>query len=215
MPKPGYLQSLRSLCDQHGSVLIFDEVISGMRVSRGGAQQLLGVRPDLTCLGKIIGGGLPLGAYGGRADILKVISPEGPVYQAGTLSGNPLAMAAGTAMLAKLDNALYNRLEQLGKRLETGLGLALHANQIKGCIQRVGSAFTLFFCAGPVTDFTTAKTANTKHYAKFFHEMLQRGFYLPPAQLEAAFISASHQESEIDAFVKAAHEALAAVRVLG
>ena len=214
-PHPGYLQSLRTLCDCHGSVLIFDEVISGMRVSRGGAQQLFGVKPDLTCLGKIIGGGLPLGAYGGRAGILKVISPEGPVYQAGTLSGNPLAMAAGTAMLAKLDTPLYNRLEELGERLEIGLVKAMQATQIKGCIQRVGSAFTLFFCGGPVTDFTTAKTANTNHYAKFFHEMLQRGFYLPPAQLEAAFISAAHQESEIDAFINAAHEALAAVRVLG
>jgi glutamate-1-semialdehyde 2,1-aminomutase len=214
-PRPGYLEALRALCDREGTVLIFDEVISGLRVARGGAQQLYGVKPDLTCLGKIIGGGLPLGAYGGKAEILKVIAPEGPVYQAGTLSGNPLAMAAGTAMLAKLDEALYRRLDQLGVRLETGLAQALRATSVAGCVQRVGSAFTLFFCAGPVIDFATAKLANTKHYAKFFHEMLRLGFYLPPAQLEAAFISAVHQESEIDAFIKAAHEALAAVRVLG
>ncbi len=213
-PKPGYLASLRRLCDEAGTVLIFDEVISGFRVGRGGAQALYGVRPDMTCLGKIVGGGLPLGVYGGRRDIMKVVAPDGPVYQAGTLSGNPLAMAAGLAMLPQLDAAAYARLEALGARLEAGLREAISHTGASACIQRVGSAFTLFFCAGPVTDFTTAKTADTRRYAAFFQGMLNLGFYLPPAQLEAAFISLAHTEVDIDSFVTAAHETLAAVGVL-
>jgi glutamate-1-semialdehyde 2,1-aminomutase len=213
-PKPGYLQALRRLCDETGTVLIFDEVISGFRVGRGGAQQLYGVRPDMTCLGKIVGGGLPLGVYGGRVDIMKVVSPDGPVYQAGTLSGNPLAMAAGLAMLPQLDSAAYQRLDELGARLELGVRKAISSTGVGACIPRVGSAFTLFFCAGPVTDFTTAKTADTKRYADFFQGMLDLGFYLPPAQLEAAFISLAHKEVDIDSFVSAAQETLAAVGVL-
>ena len=213
-PKPGYLAALRRLCDQEGAILIFDEVISGFRVGPGGAQGLFGIRPDMTCLGKIAGGGLPLGVYGGRADIMKVVAPEGPVYQAGTLSGNPLAMAAGLAMLGQIDASSYNRLESLGARLEAGVKAAIAETRVPACIQRVGSAFTLFFCAGPVTDFTSAKLADFKAYAVFFHGMLDRGFYLPPAQLEAAFISLAHQDTDVDSFVTATHETLAEMVVL-
>ena len=213
-PRPGYLQALRKLCDAEGTVLIFDEVISGFRAGPGGAQGLLGVRPDLTCLGKIVGGGLPMGVYGGRADLMKVVAPDGPVYQAGTLSGNPLAMAAGLAMLRQLTPGSHERLEAMGARLEAGLKAAITKVGAKACIQRVGSAFTVFFCAGPVTDFASAKQADAKKYADFFHGMLTRGFYLPPAQLEAAFVSLAHTDAEIDSFVSAAHETLAAMPVL-
>jgi glutamate-1-semialdehyde 2,1-aminomutase len=213
-PKAGYLQALRRLCDEAGTLLIFDEVISGFRAAPGGAQGRFSVRPDMTCLGKIIGGGLPLGAYGGRADIMKVVAPEGPVYQAGTLSGNPLAMAAGLAMLSQLNAQSYVRLEAMGARLETGIHAAIVNSGIAACIQRIGSAFTLFFFPGPVVDFADAKKANTKVYADFFHGMLERGFYLPPAQLEAAFISLAHTDAEIDSFVAAAQETLAAIPVL-
>jgi len=209
-PRPGYLSALRRLCDAEGTLLIFDEVISGFRVSRGGAQALLGVRPDLTCLGKIVGGGLPLGVYGGRDAIMAMVAPEGPVYQAGTLSGNPLAMAAGLAVLRKLDQAAYDRLDTLGQRLESGVKEALAASGVAGQLQRVGSAFTLFFSGEPVTDFASAKRADTQRYGRFFHEMLDRGIYLPPAQLEVGFISLAHGDEEIDAFVAASRAALAA-----
>jgi glutamate-1-semialdehyde 2,1-aminomutase len=195
-------------------VLIFDEVITGLRVGPGGAQKLFGVRPDMTCLGKIVGGGLPLGVYGGRADIMKVIAPDGPVYQAGTLSGNPLAMAAGLAMLGQLTADSYAKLDALGAKLEAGVRDAIARTGVPACMQRVGSAFTLFFCPGPVTDFSSAKSANTKHYAEFFHGMLNRGFYLPPAQLEAAFLSLAHTDAETSSFVAATHETLAALPVL-
>jgi glutamate-1-semialdehyde 2,1-aminomutase len=213
-PKPGYLRALRRLCDESGTLLIFDEVISGLRVSPGGAQELFSIRPDMTCLGKIIGGGLPLGAYGGRADIMKVVAPEGPVYQAGTLSGNPLAMAAGLAMLQRLGRESYVQLEKMGARLEAGVNAALGETGITACLQRIGSAFTLFFCAGPIVDFASAKRADIKLYADFFHGMLERGFYLPPAQLEAGFISLAHTDLNIDSFLAAAHETLAVMRVL-
>jgi glutamate-1-semialdehyde 2,1-aminomutase len=213
-PKPGYLEALRKLCSTEGTVLIFDEVISGFRAAAGGAQQLYGIRPDLTCLGKIAGGGLPLGVYGGRADIMKVVAPDGPVYQAGTLSGNPLAMAAGLAMLAQMNPASYERLEALGARLESGIKAAIAQTKTAACFQRIGSAFTLFFCAGPVTDFASAKLADSKAYGRFFHGMLERGFYLPPAQLEAAFVSLAHTDKDIDGFVAACHETLAALAVL-
>jgi glutamate-1-semialdehyde 2,1-aminomutase len=211
-PRPGYLHALRSLCDAHGALLIFDEVISGFRISRGGAQAAFGVEPDLTCLGKIVGGGLPLGVYGGRSAIMATVAPEGPVYQAGTLAGNPLAMAAGLAVLRKLDQAAYERLEALGQRLETGVKAALAASGTAARLQRVGSAFTLFFCAEPVTDFASAKRADAERYGRFFHEMLSHGIYQPPAQLEAAFISLAHQNEHIDAFVAASRDALAAIR---
>ena len=211
-PRPGYLPALRRLCDAHGALLIFDEVISGFRVSRGGAQAVFGVPPDLTCLGKIVGGGLPLGVYGGRGSIMSEVAPEGPVYQAGTLSGNPLAMAAGLAVLRRLDQAAYDRLDALGRRLEAGIKDALATSGVAAQFHRVGSAFTLFFSAEPVTDFASAKRADTARYARFFHEMLDRGIYLPPAQLEAGFISLAHTEDDIDAFVAASREALATIR---
>jgi glutamate-1-semialdehyde 2,1-aminomutase len=213
-PKPGYLQALRRLCDEAGALLIFDEVISGFRVALGGAQALFSVRPDMTCLGKIVGGGLPLGVYGGRSDVMKVVAPDGPVYQAGTLSGNPLAMAAGLAMLRQLDVKGYERLDALGARLESGLHAAINHAKVAAVVQRVGSAFTLFFRSGTIADFAAAKLANTKVYADFFHGMLDRGFYLPPAQLEAAFISLAHTDAEIDSFIAAAQETLAAFPVL-
>ena len=210
-PKPGYLKSVRQMCDAYRALLIFDEVISGFRVGRGGAQALFGVRPDLTCLGKIVGGGLPLGVFGGQSVIMSEVAPEGPVYQAGTLSGNPLAMAAGLAVLRKLDQSAYERLDALGRRLEAGIKDALAATGVAAQLHRVGSAFTLFFCAESVTDFASAKRADTGRYARFFHEMLDRGIYLPPAQLEAGFISLAHQENDIDAFVAASREALATI----
>jgi glutamate-1-semialdehyde 2,1-aminomutase len=211
-PQSGYLPALRQLCDTHGALLIFDEIISGFRVGRGGAQALFGVRPDLTCLGKIVGGGLPLGVFGGRDKIMSAVAPEGPVYQAGTLSGNPLAMAAGLAVLRKLDQAAYRRLDALGQRLETGLRSALAASGVAAQLHRVGSAFTLFFSAEPVTDFASAKRADTGRFARFFHEMLDRGIYLPPAQLESGFVSLAHREDDIDAFVASSRQALATIR---
>jgi glutamate-1-semialdehyde 2,1-aminomutase len=213
-PGRGYLQALRRLCDEAGTLLIFDEVISGLRVGPGGAQKIFGVRPDMTCLGKIVGGGLPLGVYGGRADVMKVIAPDGPVYQAGTLSGNPLAMAAGLATLGAINASSYDRLEGLGAKLEAGVKAAITATGVHACVQRIGSAFTIFFCTGPVTDFASAKQASVKAYAEFFHGMLRRGIYLPPAQLETAFLSLAHKDEEIEAFVIATQETLAALPVL-
>jgi glutamate-1-semialdehyde 2,1-aminomutase len=209
LPRPAYLPRLRALCDQYGALLIFDEVISGFRVARGGAQQLFGVRPDLTCLGKVVGGGLPLGVYGGRGPIMAVIAPEGPVYQAGTLSGNPLAVAAGVATLKKLDDAAFRMLETLGGMLEDGISRVIRRAKAKARVQRSGSAFTIFFTDVEVTDLASAKRADTARYAKFFHAMLDRGFYLPPAQLEAAFISLAHTPDDIESFVIAAKEVFA------
>jgi glutamate-1-semialdehyde 2,1-aminomutase len=209
-PRLGYLASVRKLCDAYQALLIADEVITGFRVGRGGAQALYGVKPDLTCLGKIVGGGLPLGVYGGRSEILASVAPEGPVYQAGTLSGNPLAMAAGLATLRKLDAAAYERLEALGARLEAGLVKAIGAAGVAARLQRLGSAFTLFFTGAPVTDFASAKTADSARYGRFFHAMLDRGIYLPPAQLEAGFLSLAHTAEDVDAFVAAAADALRA-----
>ncbi|MES1207955.1 MAG: glutamate-1-semialdehyde 2,1-aminomutase [Pseudomonadota bacterium] len=206
LPRPAYLPKLRALCDQHGALLIFDEVITGFRVGRGGAQHMFGVRPDLTCLGKVIGGGLPLAVYGGRADVMNAVAPEGPVYQAGTLSGNPLAVAAGVATLKKLDDAAFRTLESLGGMLEDGLGRVIRRSGVKARIQRVGSAFTLFFTDLEVTDLASAKQADTARYGRYFNAMLDRGFYLPPAQLEAAFISLAHTPEDIESFVVAAKE---------
>jgi glutamate-1-semialdehyde 2,1-aminomutase len=211
IPRPAYLPRLRSLCDQHGALLIFDEVISGFRVGRGGAQQLYGVRPDLTCLGKVVGGGRPLGVYGGRANVMAVVAPEGPVYQAGTLSGNPLAVSAGVATLKKLDDAAYRTLEMMGGMLEDGMSRVIRRSGVKARIQRAGSAFTLFFTDMEVTNLASAKLADTQRFAKFFHAMLDRGFYLPPAQLEAAFISLAHTPDDIESFVVAAKEVFASL----
>jgi len=206
-PREGYLQGLRDLCTQAGALLVFDEVMTGFRVSSGGAQVLYGIKPDLTCLGKIIGGGLPVGAYGGRADIMDHIAPSGPVYQAGTLSGNPLAMAAGAVTLDLLQRAgTYKRLETLSARLHAGLLAARDEADVKVTINRVGSMITLFFTPGPVFDYASAKTSDTTLFAKFFHGLLARGVYFPPAQYEAAFVSLAHTEGDIETTIRAAAE---------
>jgi glutamate-1-semialdehyde 2,1-aminomutase len=210
-PQPGYLEALRDLCRSCGALFIFDEVMTGFRLALGGAQERYRITPDLTCLGKIIGGGLPVAAYGGRADVMDHVAPVGPVYQAGTLSGNPLAMAAGCAMLDALQEVgTYERLEALSARLEDGLRSAAREAKREVAINRVGSMITLFFCAGPVVDYATAKAADTKAFGHFFHAMLENGVYLPPAQFEAAFVSLAHTDADIDATVKAAAAALRA-----
>jgi len=208
LPRPAYLPLLRNLCDEHGALLIFDEVITGFRVGRGGAQEMYGVRPDLTTLGKIAGGGLPLGIYGGRADVMDVVAPIGPVYQAGTLSGNPLAVAAGLATLKRLDEHAYMTLEMLGRVLEDDLGRAVRRSGVTARLQRIGSAFTLFFSPEEVVDMASARKASTEMYAQFFHGMLERGFMLPPAQFEAAFLSLAHTMEDLQAFATAAREVL-------
>jgi glutamate-1-semialdehyde 2,1-aminomutase len=212
-PRAGYLTALRELTRRHGALLVFDEVITGFRLGLGGAQGVYGIEPDLTCLGKIIGGGLPVGAYGGRAEIMDRVAPSGPVYQAGTLSGNPLAMAAGIATLDLLERpGTYARLETLTERLCAGLERAATAAGVAVAVSRVASLFTVFFCPGPVTDYASARTADTAAFARFFHAMLDRGYYLPPAQLEAAFVSLAHAESDIDATIAAARDAFGAAR---
>jgi glutamate-1-semialdehyde 2,1-aminomutase len=209
LPADGYLQGLRAICDQHGALLIFDEVITGFRVGFGGAQALYGVRPDLTCLGKIVGGGLPAAAFGGRADIMSKLSPLGPVYQAGTLSGNPLAMAAGLKCLEILGRpGTYQRLDQLGQRLADGLLATVRSKGIAGCVNRVGSMVTLFFTAGPVTDYASAKTSDTARFGAFFRNMRERGVFLPPAQYEAMFVSLAHTEEDVDQVIVAAAASL-------
>ncbi len=208
-PAPGYLQALRELTTQHGAVLIFDEVMTGFRVAWGGAQALYGVKPDLTCLGKIVGGGLPAGVFGGRADIMSKLAPLGPVYQAGTLSGNPLAMAAGLKTLELLGKpGNYLRLETLGARLEAGLRAATASLPI--VLNRVGAMFTTFFSSAPVTDYASAKKSDTARFGRFFRAMLDRGIYLAPSQFEAAFLSLAHTEADIDRTIAAAKDALAA-----
>ena len=198
-PRAGYLEALRELCTRHGTVLIFDEVITGFRIARGGAQERYGVTADLTCLGKILGGGLPLAAYGGRADILAKVAPDGPVYQAGTLSGNPVAVAAGLATLELCkDPELYPHLEALGARMEAGMIAAAVAAEVPFTVNRVGSMMTGFFCEGPVTDYATAKHADTKRYARYFREMLAGGVYLAPSQFECAFVSTAHTAADLD-----------------
>jgi glutamate-1-semialdehyde 2,1-aminomutase len=210
-PRPGFLEGLRELTKAHDAVLIFDEVITGFRVGYGGAQELYGVQPDLTCLGKIIGGGLPVGAYGGSRSLMNHVAPLGAVYQAGTLSGNPLAVAAGLATLARLrDREVYRRLEALGAELERGLRSAAAAARVPLTVNRVGSMLTAFFCDGAVTDYASAKRADTKRYARYFHAMLERGVFLAPSQFEAAFVSLAHTDADIALAGRAAAEALAA-----
>lgn len=210
-PAEGFLAGLRAICDRHGMLLVFDEVISGFRVGPGGAQGSYGVKPDLTCLGKIIGGGLPVGAYGGRADLMQLVAPAGPVYQAGTLSGNPLAMTAGLWSLDQLSATLYRGLDRLGARLQDGLaeaardaGVALHVN-------RIGSLLTPFFTHETVCDYRTALTADTAAYGRFFQAMLVRGIYPPPSQFEAWFLSSAHTPRHVDRTIAAAREAFRAV----
>ena len=210
-PRPGFLEGLRELTQAHDAVLIFDEVITGFRVAYGGAQELYGVQPDLTCLGKIIGGGLPVGAYGGSRSLMNHVAPLGAVYQAGTLSGNPLAVAAGLATLARLrDREVYRRLEALGSELERGLRDAAAKAYVPLTVNRVGSMLTAFFCDGAVTDYASAKRADTKRYARYFHAMLERGVFLAPSQFEAAFVSLAHTDADIALAGRAAAEALAA-----
>ncbi len=208
-PEPGFLEAIVALCKEHGAVSIFDEVMTGSRVARGGMQERAGLRPDLTCLGKIIGGGLPLAAYGGRRDIMQKIAPLGPVYQAGTLSGNPVAVSAALATLPHLTPALYAHLESLGARLEAGLVRACAAHDIPACVQRVGSMITLFFRRGPIRSWDDAKVADTARFGKWHSAMLARGHYWPPSQFEAAFFGGAHTEGDIDATIRAADEALA------
>ena len=211
-PQPGYLQGLRELTSRFGALLIFDEVMTGFRVAYGGAQALYHVRPDLTCLGKIIGGGLPAAAYGGRRDIMSLIAPSGPVYQAGTLSGNPLAMAAGIAQLELLQQpGVYEALEARSAWLADGLGEAANAAGVPIQQTRVGSMFCAFFSDQPVIDYTTAKTASTERYARFFQAMLDQGIYLAPSQFEAGFLSLAHQEQELERTIEAARSAFAQV----
>jgi len=210
LPAAGYLEGLREITRRAGALLVFDEVITGFRLGLGGAQGHYAVTPDLTCLGKIIGGGLPVGAYGGRADIMARVAPEGPVYQAGTLSGNPLAMAAGCAALDALRApGVYERLATLTTKLTDGLAAAAKAASVEVTINRIASMFTVFFCRGPVTDYASAKASDTAAYARFFHGMLRRGVYLPPAQFEAAFVSLAHADLDLDATLRAAGEAFA------
>lgn len=210
-PAEGYLAGLRAACDAAGALLIFDEVISGFRASMGGAQALHGVRPDITVLGKIIGGGLPVGAYGGRRDLMSLIAPLGPVYQAGTLSGNPLAMAAGTATLDVLRATpdAYTHLDALGARLEAGLREAIAATGARAVVARSGSLLTLFLgFNAPPTDWATAKQADTAAFARFHHAMLEDGIHLPPSQYEAWFLSLAHTEADVDRTIAAARQAL-------
>jgi glutamate-1-semialdehyde 2,1-aminomutase len=212
-PRRGYLELLRDLTKRSGSVLIFDEVMTGFRVALGGAQQLYGITPDLTTLGKVIGGGLPVGAYGGRAEIMDRVAPAGPVYQAGTLSGNPLAVSAGLATLKRLQREdPYRKLEALGARLERGLADAAAKSGVALRLNRTGSMSTLFFTDREVTDFESAKTSDLNRFNAFFHAMLDQGIYLPPSQFEVAFISAAHTESDIDQTIKGAEHALSKIR---
>jgi glutamate-1-semialdehyde 2,1-aminomutase len=198
-PEPGFLEGLRDLCDASGALLVFDEVITGFRVARGGAQELYGVRPDLTVLGKIVGGGLPLAAFGGRADVMDHLAPAGPVYQAGTLSGNPLATAAGIATLDALDSSVYDALDWVGGRLEEGLAAF-------GRVQRVGAMLTLFMRDEPVRNFEEAAASDTERYGALFRHMLDGGVYLPPSQFEAWFVSLAHGDEEVDRTLEAARE---------
>ena len=210
LPLPGYLEGLRELCTRHHIILIFDEVMTGFRLAPGGAQQLFGVTPDMTTLGKIIGGGLPVGAYGGRKDIMDFVSPQGPVYQAGTLSGNPMAMAAGLAMLKHLraNPEIYDQLEGIANTLVEGIKKQLKECGLPFTINQVGSMLTLFFTDQQVIDFSTASTSDTARFGKYFQHMLQQGIYLPPSQYEAMFISTAITEDCLDSILKASEKAL-------
>ena len=211
-PAPGFLEGLRAITQKHGALLIFDEVISGFRVAYGGAQTLFKIQPDLTTLGKIIGGGLPVAAYGGRREIMQWIAPLGPVYQAGTLSGNPLAMRAGIETLRALsEGGIYEELDRKTKLLATGFRQALEASGVSGQVNSAGSLLTLFFAEGPVRNYDDAKKSDTRRFAAFFNEMLERGVFLPPSQFEALFVSAAHSEQDIHRTIAACRESLHAV----
>jgi len=210
-PAPGFLETLRKETARHGALLVFDEVITGFRVGWSGAQGRYGVRPDLTCLGKIVGGGMPLAAFGGRRDLMEQLAPVGPVYQAGTLAGNPLGVAAGVATLRTVHAATdaYERLDRLGALAERGLTEAASAAGVSACVNRVGSMLTLFLGVDQVRDYATARRADTARFARFFRGMLDQGIYLPPSQFEAMFLSLAHGEDDVDRLAGAARTVLA------
>ena len=210
LPKQDFLVKLRELTSKYGALLIFDEVITGFRLSLGGAQQLLDIKPDITTLGKIIGGGLPVGAYGGAAEIMNMLAPNGPVYQAGTLSGNPIAMAAGykTIHILQQDEGVYERLDYMGSYLEKGLQEAAKDAGVGVTINRAGSMLTIFFSSYPVSNYQDAKRSDTTMFAKFHSNMLAQGIYLPPSQFEAWFLSTAHTREDLDRTIEAAYTAL-------
>jgi len=210
-PKPGFHEALREVTAKHGTVLIWDEVMTGFRLSPSGAQGRFGFTPDLSTFGKVIGGGLPVGAYGGKNELMKLIAPEGPVYQAGTLSGNPLAVAAGMQMLKALDDAAYERLERQSAKLYAGIDEALRATGTPAQLNHVGSMWTLYFTEGEVYDYASAKQADTAKFGRFYWECIRRGVYLPPSQFESAFVSLAHGDAEIEHTVKGIRAALEAV----
>jgi glutamate-1-semialdehyde 2,1-aminomutase len=207
-PEPGFLEAIIELCRDHGAVSIFDEVMTGFRLARGGAQARYGLRPDLTTLGKIAGGGMPLAVYGGRREIMQLVAPLGPVYQAGTLSGSPPAVSAGLATLRLLDDEIYRTLEARGAQLEHGLRTVASEAGVTACVQRVGSMITIFFVAGPVRCFSDSARSDAERFARFHGGLLRRGVYWPPSRFEAAFISAAHTPEDIEHTVRAAREAL-------
>lgn len=209
LPGPGFLDGLRSLCTSHGTLLIFDEVMTGFRLARGGAQEIYGITPDLSAFGKVIGGGLPVGAFGGRADIMDHLAPDGPVYQAGTLSGNPLAMTAGLAQLAALESRDgFRALEQAGAALETAMRDAARGFEDRLCMNRIGSMFCVYFTPGPVRNLAEAKRSDKAAFGRFFHAMLDHGVYLAPSQFEAGFLSLAHEQADIETTARAVAESL-------
>jgi glutamate-1-semialdehyde 2,1-aminomutase len=217
LPRPGYLATLRELCTTHGTVLIFDEVMTGFRVARGGAQAREGIRPDLTTLGKVIGGGLPAAAFGGRAEIMAELAPDGPVYQAGTLSGNPVAMAAGIATLGAVaqDQRLYERLETLGLALTRGLKAGLDQHGVPSLVNCAGAMFSIFFTRDDVSDLRGSQTTDRRFFAKYYAAMLERGVYFAPSPFESNFLCAAHTPAEIDRTVAASDSALRAMHLSG
>jgi glutamate-1-semialdehyde 2,1-aminomutase len=211
-PVPGFLEGLRRLASEHGALLVFDEVMTGFRIARGGAAERYSVTPDLYVMGKVIGGGLPVGAYGGRRELMELVAPVGPMYQAGTLSGNPLAMAAGLAALSQLTPAAYEQLESVGARLQTGLTKICNDSGVQAQVQRVGSMVSVFFTPTPVNDFDTAQQTDKALFGRLFHALLRRGVYLPPSALEAWFLTAAHTNDDIDRTLAAFEDALREVR---